>query len=77
MQVTIHYARRNLSRLIDSAGAGEEIVIAKGKIPVARIVAIPQRRFEIGLWKGKVNGREPDFFEPATEKELGLWEGTE
>ena len=66
MQVTIHTAKTNLSKLIEAARAGEEVVIAKGKTPVARIVAIPQGRFEIGLWKGKVTGG-PDFFERLSE----------
>lgn len=76
MQVTIHTAKTNLSKLIEAARAGEEVVIAKGKVPVARIVAIPQTRFTIGLLKGKVAGAGPDFFEPMSEDELALWEGS-
>ncbi|AUX78846.1 MULTISPECIES: type II toxin-antitoxin system Phd/YefM family antitoxin [Sinorhizobium] len=75
MQVTIHNAKTNLSKLIEAAKAGEEVVIAKGKTPVARIVAIPQSKFTIGLLKGKVTGDGPDFFEPMSEDELALWEG--
>ena len=75
MQVTIHTAKTNLSKLIEAARAGEEVIIAKGRVPVARIVAIPQGRFKIGLWKGKVSGPGPDFFEPLSEDELRLWEG--
>ncbi|OKP65503.1 prevent-host-death protein [Ensifer adhaerens] len=71
MQVTIHNAKTNLSKLIEAAKAGEEIVIAKG----ARIVAIPQSKFTVGLLKGKVTGQGPDFFKPLSEDELALWEG--
>lgn len=71
MQVTIHNAKTNLSKLIEAAKAGEEIVIAKG----ARIVAIPQSKFTVGLLKGKVTGQGPDFFKPMSEDELALWEG--
>lgn len=74
MQVTIHAAKTNLSRLIELAKAGEEIVIAKGKTPVAKIVPIAQTGFTIGLLKDKV-GAGPDFFEPMDETELDLWEG--
>ncbi|EPE93961.1 type II toxin-antitoxin system Phd/YefM family antitoxin [Rhizobium grahamii] len=77
MQVTIHNAKTNLSKLIEAAKAGEEVVIAKGKTPVARIVAIAQNRFTIGLLKDKVTGDGPDFFEPMSEDELALWEGAE
>ena len=76
MQVTIHGARKNLSKLIEAARAGEEVVIAKGGIPVARIVAVHQGRFKIGLWKGRFTGRGPDFFEPLSKDELRLWEDT-
>lgn len=75
MQVTIHAAKTNLSKLIELAKAGEEVVIAKGKVPVAKIVPIPQSRFAIGLLKGRVSGAVPDFFEPMDEDELELWEG--
>jgi antitoxin (DNA-binding transcriptional repressor) of toxin-antitoxin stability system len=35
-QVTIHHAKTQLSRLIEAAMAGEEIVIAKGDTPMVR-----------------------------------------
>lgn len=75
MQVTVHNAKTNLSKLIDAALSGEDVIIAKGKKPVARIVPIPQTPFTIGLLKGQMAGEGPDFFEPMEEQELGLWEG--
>ena len=75
MQFTVHAAKTNLSKLIELAKAGEEVVIAKGKTPVAMIVPIPKSRFTIGLLKGKVEGGGPDFFEPMDEDDLELWEG--
>lgn len=75
MQVTVHAAKTNLSKLIEAALAGEEVVIAKGKRPVVRIVPIPQNGFTVGLLKGKLAGAGPDFFEPMSEDELALWEG--
>ena len=41
--VTVHAAKTHLSRLIQRAAAGEEIVIVRGKTPVARLIAIPQQ----------------------------------
>ena len=38
--VTIHQAKTNLSRLIKKASRGEEVVIARGSKPVARLVPI-------------------------------------
>ncbi|MFP5304197.1 MAG: type II toxin-antitoxin system Phd/YefM family antitoxin [Gammaproteobacteria bacterium] len=77
MQFTIHAAKTHLSKLIDAALAGEEVVIAKGKNPVAKIVPIPQGRFKIGVLKNKLTGAGPDFFEPMEEEEVERWEGRE
>ena len=73
-QVTVHVAKTNLSKLIDAAMAGEEIIIAKGNKPVVKLVAIPQGKFKMGMLEGIV-GEVPDFFEPMSEEELALWEG--
>jgi prevent-host-death family protein len=73
-QVTIHAAKTNLSKLIEAALGGEEIVIAKGSKPVVRLVPVVQGGFKIGLLKGKL-GAGPDFFEPMEEGDLDLWEG--
>jgi prevent-host-death family protein len=75
MQVTVHAAKTNLSKLIEAALAGEEVVIAKGQKPVVRLVPIAHAKFRIGILKGKVAGPGPDFFEPLDEDELDLWEG--
>lgn len=76
MQVNIHAAKTNLSKLIDAALSGEEVIIAKGNRPVVKLVAIPQNRFKFGILKGKL-GEVPDFLEPMSEEELALWEGGE
>ncbi len=73
-QFTVHAAKTNLSKLIDAALAGDDIVIAKGSKPVVRLVAIPKAQFKIGLLEGKL-GAGPDFFEPLEERELEDWEG--
>jgi prevent-host-death family protein len=65
-QVTVHAAKTNLSKLIDAAMAGEEIIIAKGSKPVVRLVAIPQGKFQIGLLEGQL-GDSPDFLWKAEE----------
>ena len=38
--VNIHEAKTHLSRLVERAAAGEEIIIARGGKPVAKLVAI-------------------------------------
>jgi len=72
---TIHEAKTNLSRLIESACRGEEIIIARGPEPVARLVPVAGKKGhrKLGVLKGKLAvGRE--FFEPLPEEELARWE---
>jgi antitoxin (DNA-binding transcriptional repressor) of toxin-antitoxin stability system len=70
-QVTIHKAKTNLSRLIERACNGEDIIIAKGKKPMVRLVAIQEQpvRRKPGAWKGKISYSD-DAFAPLTEREL-------
>ncbi len=74
MQFTVHAAKTQLSKLIDAALAGEEVVIARGAKPAVRLVAIPQSGFRLGILAGTV-GEPPDFLEPLPADDLGLWEG--
>ncbi len=73
-QVTIHAAKTHLSRLIEAALAGEDVVIARGSTPVVRLVPIAKQTFQIGLLAGQL-GMGPDFLAPLDENELDLWEG--
>jgi prevent-host-death family protein len=73
---TVHAAKTNLSRLIEQALRGEEVVIARGTKPVVRLVPIdaPKPRRVPGTLKGRLE--VPDsFFDPLPEDELKLWEG--
>jgi prevent-host-death family protein len=69
---TIRAAKTHLGKLVARAEVGEEIVLVRGKKPVAKIVAVaPKRKF--GRLKGK-GSMGPEFFEPLPEDELKLWE---
>ena len=74
-QVTIHAAKTNLSKLIARVEAGEEIILARGRLPVAKLVPVranvPKRRF--GALKGLLKVG-PEFFEPLPDDELKAWE---
>jgi prevent-host-death family protein len=74
LKVTIHAAKTNLSKLIEAALSGEEVIIAKGSKPVVRLVPVARGAFRIGLLEGAL-GQIPDFFAPQAEDELALWEG--
>lgn len=72
---TIHQAKTNLSKLIEEACQGEEVVIARGPEPVVRLVPIAdvKGRRQPGALRGKLRvGRE--FFEPLTDEEIAGWE---
>jgi prevent-host-death family protein len=73
--VTIHEAKTNLSKLLQKVAAGEEVVIARGKKPVARLVAIGEvkGKRQPGSLKGTLRVG-PEFFEPLPEDELSRWE---
>jgi prevent-host-death family protein len=73
--VTIHAAKTTLSRLIARVEAGEEIIIARDKRPVAKLVPIrpvpSKRRF--GAMRGQARV-DAAFFEPLPEDEIKAWE---
>ena len=73
-RVTIHVAKTHLSRLIEAALAGEDVVISRGSTPVVRLVPVVKQTFQIGLLAGQL-GIGPDFLAPLDEDELDLWEG--
>ena len=72
---SIHAAKTQLSKLVEQAQAGAEVVIARGKTPVARLTAVnakpPRRRF--GAMRGRARVTRA-FFEPLPPDELDRWE---
>lgn len=75
--VNIHAAKTHLSRLVDEAAAGEDVVIAKAGKPLVRLVPLvpaerPKRR--LGLLAGRA--RIPDDFDaPLPDEVLDAFEG--
>jgi antitoxin (DNA-binding transcriptional repressor) of toxin-antitoxin stability system len=72
----LYEAKTSLSKLVDRAAAGEEIVIAKAGKPMARLTAFPQQRLPRvpGGWEGRI-WIAPDFDEPLPEELLDAFEG--
>jgi antitoxin (DNA-binding transcriptional repressor) of toxin-antitoxin stability system len=73
--VTIHTAKTTLSKLLQRVEAGEEIILARGKVPVAKLVAFqpPSSMRRFGAFRGMITVG-PEFFEPLPEEELAAWE---
>jgi len=71
--INVHEAKTHLSRLLDKAHAGEEIILGKAGKPYARLVPLkPVRSRTLGFIKGKLDS---SFFDPLPEEELAAWEG--
>lgn len=72
----LYAAKTSLSRLVDRAAQGEEIIIAKAGKPMARLGPVkrsPVRR-QPGGWEGKVFIAD-DFDDPLPEGVLAAFEG--
>lgn len=69
MQVNIHEAKTNLSKLIQRALAGEEVIIARDNVPVVKLVALeaPKSQRRLGLAEGFVIYIADDFDEPLED----------
>jgi prevent-host-death family protein len=53
-EVNVHEAKTHLSRLLARVEAGEEIVIARGNRPVAKLVPLRADRREPGRLRGRI-----------------------
>jgi prevent-host-death family protein len=73
--VNVHEAKTHLSRLLDQAHAGEEIILAKAGKPYARLMPLatgPALR-RPGRLKGQIDTSA--FCEPLPDDELDAWNG--
>lgn len=72
MKANIHYAKTHLSKLIEMAENGEEVILARDGKPAVKLVpvsATPQKRSILGAGIGKIWIAE-DFDSPETKKEI-------
>ncbi len=73
----LYDAKTQLSKLVDRAADGEEIVIAKGGKPMARLVPLAKKaRRRPGAWKGKLWVAK-DFDAPLPAEILAGFSGDE
>lgn len=71
----MHEAKTTLSQIVEQVERGEEIVIARAGVPVAKLVAIRAgTRRHLGQWRGRVR-MAPDFDAPLSPEEQRAWEG--
>jgi prevent-host-death family protein len=74
--INLYEAKTSLSRLVERAAAGEEIIIAKAGKPKARLVPLAggAEPRQPGGWEGKVWVAD-DFDEPLPTDILAVFEG--
>ena len=74
--VNIYEAKTNLSRLVEQAAAGDEIVIAKAGKPLARLTPLRKRKEprKAGCLAGRFHVSE-DFDAPLPDDLLDAFEG--
>lgn len=75
IEVGVHEAKTNLSRLLQRVAAGEEVLITRGGEPVAKLVpARARRRRTLGQDSGRVSIAD-DFDAPLPADVLADFEG--
>jgi prevent-host-death family protein len=74
--VNLYEAKTQLSKLVERAAKGEEVIIAKAGEPKARLVPLarPVRNRKPGDWKGRIVFG-PDFDASLPEDVLTAFEG--
>ncbi len=74
--INLYEAKTQLSKLVDQAAAGTDVIIARAGKPVARLTRLtePKRKIRFGLLKGKIKIAK-DFDAPLPEEVLAEFEG--
>jgi prevent-host-death family protein len=75
-QVNIYEAKTHLSKYVEQAESGQDVIIARGGRPVAKLTSIsPERRkVRFGVLKGKIRVAD-DFDAPLPDDVLASFEG--
>jgi prevent-host-death family protein len=74
--LNLYEAKAHLSKLVEQAAAGEEIVIAKAGTPKARLVPLRKQQRKPGGWEGRIRVSE-DFDDELPADVLGGFLGAD
>ena len=74
--INIYEAKTTLSKLVERAAAGEDVIIARRGKPVARLTQLEpaKRKIRFGILKGKIKVAK-DFDAPLPDEVLAQFEG--
>jgi prevent-host-death family protein len=73
MQVSVHAAKTNLSKLIEAVERGERVVITRHGAPAAELIPARKSRVRLGGLKGQVAPPPDGVFAPMDPEELRDW----
>jgi len=74
MQVNIHEAKTQLSRLLELVEQGETVIIARHGKPIAKLVMVQKQGLPLGIAKQDQLVPPGDaWWQPMTEEESDLW----
>ncbi|HUE95115.1 MAG TPA: type II toxin-antitoxin system prevent-host-death family antitoxin [Longimicrobiaceae bacterium] len=75
--VNLYEAKSQLSKLVDQAAAGQDVVIARNGKPVARLTKLSEKKpVRFGVLKGKVTVTvAEDFDAPLPDEVVAGFEG--
>ncbi len=75
-QVNIYEAKTHFSKYVEQAESGEDVIIARGGKPVARLSSIESKktRVRFGVLKGRVRV-SADFDDPLPDALVAGFEG--
>lgn len=75
VQMNVAEAKAKLSELLAAVDAGEDVIIARGGVPAARLVPVAKAGVRLGILEGVVDpGSVPDFLEPMSAADLAEWD---
>ena len=77
MEVKVHEAKTHLSRLLQKVASGEEVIIARAGVPIARIVQVEPAKKKIrplGMDRGAIWIAD-DFDAPLPDEILAQFYG--
>lgn len=73
MQISVHAAKTNLSKLIEAVERGERVVITRHGAPAVELIPARKARVRLGGLKGQVAPPPDDVFAPMDADELRDW----
>lgn len=69
--INVHEAKTHLSKILEQVRQGEEIILAKGGKPYAKLVPLnDSEKRPLGFVPGKISEA---FFDPLPAEELDRW----